>query len=104
MRADSFREEGITPTSSGERPPQLTEAQRRKLIERHSNALEEVGDLEIKLNIAVRWEPGSFEWQDAATLVVNRDYQRALDQLEGLVCSRLMELTRMNMARTGALI
>lgn len=102
MRADEFRQETGTPASSSNSAPVFTEAKRRKLLEKHTNMLDEVYELEDRLSIAVRWLPGSFEWQDAAALVANSKYQRALDHLEGLVCSRLMELTRMNMSRTGA--
>lgn len=98
-QADPFRQ-GI---STEDAVPAMTEAKRRKLIEQQKNALEAVCDLEARLNIAVRWMPGSFEWQDTAKLVARRQYQRALDHLEGLVVSRILELTRMNMSRTGAL-
>lgn len=81
--------------------PAGIEFQRRKAIEKHTNATTAVLDLEERLNIAVRWEPGSFEWQEAAVLVANRRFQRVLDHLEALVVSRVFELTRMNLARTG---
>lgn len=41
------------------------------------------------------------EWKQAAVLVSKRRYQRALDELEALVVSRMFELTKMNMAQTG---
>lgn len=116
MDADDFRSKDVeefrrnsffVTSASGfttDKPPADTEGKRRKALELHANATAAVLDLEERLNIAVRWEPGSFEWQDAAKLVANRRFQRALDHLEGLVISRMFELTRMNMARTGAFL
>ncbi|KAJ7834923.1 hypothetical protein B0H14DRAFT_3461770 [Mycena olivaceomarginata] len=44
---------------------------------------------------------GCAEWSEAAVLVVNRRYQRALDKLQGLVIARLFELTKCHMSGTG---
>lgn len=105
MRQDSFQlvnvQDAANQSTSSNGPAPLSEAKRRKIIAQHENAANAVSELEERLNIAVRWEPGSFEWQDAAKLVANRRYQRALDHLEGLIVARMLELTRMNMARTG---
>ena len=58
-------------------------------------------ELERKLNISARWKPGDVEWQSAGQLVANREYQRALDRLEGLVVAQIFELSKMNRAGTG---
>ncbi|KAI0038356.1 hypothetical protein FA95DRAFT_1567791 [Auriscalpium vulgare] len=79
----------------------IGETARRHAIEARDNALSAVVELERKLNVAVRWLPGSFEWQDAQQLVITRNYQRALDHLEGLVVARMFELTKMNLSQTG---
>lgn len=34
-------------------------------------------------------------------MIVERDYQRALDALEALVVARIFELSKMNMSQTG---
>jgi hypothetical protein len=48
-----------------------------------------------------RWTHTTQEWQRAALLVSRCRYQRCLDELEGLVVSRMFELTKMNMSQTG---
>jgi hypothetical protein len=45
--------------------------------------------------------PTSAEWRAASELVGRRRYQRCLDNLEGLIVSRMFELTKMNMSQTG---
>jgi hypothetical protein len=40
-------------------------------------------------------------WNSAAVWVKKRRYQRALDQLQALIISRMFELTKMNMSGTG---
>jgi hypothetical protein len=60
-----------------------------------------VQELEQKLEIQTRWTPEDEEWQWAAGLVVNREYQGTLDNLEGLIVACIFELTRMNRAGTG---
>ncbi|KAJ7232802.1 hypothetical protein C8J57DRAFT_1480529 [Mycena rebaudengoi] len=77
------------------------ESQRRHAMELHGKALLAVQDLELRLEIEVRWVAGSPEWEAAATLVSKRRYQCALDNLQGLIISRMFELTKMNMSGTG---
>jgi len=60
--------------------------------------------LETKLNINRRWTPEDKEWQETAIMVGKRRYQRCLDSLEGLIVSRMFELTKMNMSQTGKLL
>lgn len=57
--------------------------------------------LERLHNITERWLPSTPEWRDAASYMEVRDYQKALDKLEGLVVQRLFELTKMGLAGTG---
>ena len=59
-------------------------------------------ELEVKLSVKVRWVPDRPEWKAASLLVGKRRYQRCLDELEGLIVSRMFELTKMNMLQTGA--
>ena len=44
---------------------------------------------------------GSVEWEEAKKLVTECKYQRALDNLEGLVVAQIFELTKMNWSQTG---
>ncbi|KAF7371284.1 hypothetical protein MSAN_00764300 [Mycena sanguinolenta] len=48
-----------------------------------------------------RWEPEDAEWVAATIMVVNWRYQRALDELEGLVVARMFELSKAHMSDTG---
>jgi hypothetical protein len=77
------------------------ETKRRQAMELRDNLLVGVHELEGRLDIEDRWVAGSDEWSDAAVLVSNRRYQRALDKLHALVIARLFELTKCNMSGTG---
>ncbi|KAI6014150.1 hypothetical protein BKA83DRAFT_4473883 [Pisolithus microcarpus] len=77
------------------------ETVRRHAQENYDKDLLVVQELERKLNISRRWVPEDKEWQNAGRLVANREYCRALDNLESLVVARLFELTKMNRAGTG---
>jgi hypothetical protein len=66
-----------------------------------SKTLSAVQDLEVRLGITRRWEAGDADWTATAIMVTNRRYQRALDELEGLVVARMFELSKVHMADTG---
>ena len=55
-----------------------------------------VSTLEAKLGISRRWTMYDEEWIAADKPIAEQDYQPALDSLEGLVVSRLFELSKMN--------
>ncbi|KAJ7182983.1 hypothetical protein C8R43DRAFT_868822 [Mycena crocata] len=74
------------------------EAQRRHAAELMDKTLAAVQDLERRLSIIDRWRSGDAKWEATATMVEKRRYQRALDQLEGLIISRMFELAKVNMA------
>jgi hypothetical protein len=80
---------------------QVQETERRHALEERDNILVTVQDLEKKLGIAERWQPGSVKWKMAVDLVSKRTYQRCLDNLEGLIVARMFELTKMNQSQTG---
>jgi hypothetical protein len=98
-----------TLTSESPNPPDAikktrqrnAETKRRHAIENHEKDLVTVQQLEQKLEIESRWTPASAEWKAASELVGKRRYQRCLDNLEGLIVSRMFELTKMNMSQTG---
>lgn len=82
------------------------EMARRHLLERRSQELERVQDLERSLNISPndRWIVGSDKWRENEQGVAMRTYQRCLDRLESLIVAYIFELTKMNMSQTGKLI
>lgn len=92
-----------TPASYASRTTQTKklETASRHALERYEHATEAVRDMEMWLGIESRWGPDDSQWQDTAKLVANREYRRAVDNLEGLVVARIFELTKMNRAGTG---
>jgi hypothetical protein len=83
-----------------------SQTQRRHAMELHSKALAAMHDLELWLGImrsVGHWRLDSDEWVAAAKLVESRRYQRAIDELEGLVVARMFELSKVNMSDTGTL-
>lgn len=72
------------------------ETKRRHTIEQRDNCLKRVHEFELKLGVAQRWISGSAEWNAAAAKAVLREYRKAVDNLEGLVVSRLFELSNLN--------
>ncbi|KAI5999610.1 hypothetical protein EDD15DRAFT_2193652 [Pisolithus albus] len=77
------------------------ETMRRHAQENYEKDLKAVQELEGRLGITRRWVLGDEEWQAASRLVANRKYQRALDNVERLVVSRIFELSKMNQSGTG---
>jgi hypothetical protein len=77
------------------------EIERRHAIERRDKTLKQVHDLEKRLGIHARWTPEGNEWQAASTLALERQYRLALDRVQALVISRLLELGKVNLAGTG---
>jgi hypothetical protein len=77
------------------------ETKRRHALENRDKDLRVVQDLEVMLSIVERWVPECPEWRATALMVGQRRYQCCLDDLEGLIVSRMFELTKMNMSQTG---
>ncbi|KAK7007335.1 hypothetical protein R3P38DRAFT_3281563 [Favolaschia claudopus] len=77
------------------------ETQRRHAMELYMKTLRDVQDLEVRLGITLRWESEGEAWIAAATMLRNRRFQRAIDQLEGLVVARMFELAKVNLCDTG---
>ncbi|KAJ7750584.1 hypothetical protein B0H16DRAFT_1724512 [Mycena metata] len=79
------------------------EAERRRVLDRHERCITVVEDLERRLDIGAgeRWTPGSEEWVAVATLTREYQYRKSLDQLQGLIVSRLLELSKANMVETA---
>jgi hypothetical protein len=82
------------------RETQMIETRRRHMIELVVKALEAVQVLKARLDTEC-WDRGSTQWNAAAMLIEKRQYQRALDSLEGLIVARMFKLRKVNMAGTG---
>lgn len=59
--------------------------------------------MEDDFGIGVRWLPDSVEFNEAAKLIRERRFRRAVDNLERLVVQRLFELTKLGMSGLGTL-
>ena len=55
-------------------------------------------NLEAKLDITTRWTPDSDDWKRVDKSWQQREFDKAVDRLEGLVISRIFELEKMNQA------
>ncbi|KAJ3911844.1 hypothetical protein F5877DRAFT_54846 [Lentinula edodes] len=77
------------------------ERAQRHAQENERKILADVHALEMKLDVRVRWTEGSKQWEEAGSLVTGAKYRRALDKLEGLLVSRIFELSRLNISGTG---
>ncbi|KAH7870139.1 uncharacterized protein C8R40DRAFT_1163288 [Lentinula edodes] len=90
----SYRPGERDQTSALERAQRHAQENERKI-------LADVHALESKLDVHVRWTEGSAQWEEAGALVTGTKYRRALDKLEGLLVSRIFELSRLNISGTG---
>jgi hypothetical protein len=90
------------PKASGQKHQFSAETKLRHATENVTRDTEAVQHLELRLDIQAQWTKISEEWKAMAVLVAKRRYQRCLDALEGLIVSRMFELTKMNMSQTGA--
>ncbi|KAJ7694330.1 hypothetical protein B0H17DRAFT_1199205 [Mycena rosella] len=66
-----------------------------------AKATRQLKELETWMAIVIRWLPESEEWKAAVIMVGQCRYQHTLDELQGLIISRMFELTKMNMLETG---
>jgi hypothetical protein len=58
--------------------------------------------LEDQLGLqGARWSEASGEYRETKQKVAERNYHRALDELERLVIQRLFELSKLNVSGTG---
>jgi hypothetical protein len=90
------------PKPAGQKRQFSAETKLRHATENVARDAEAVQHVELMLDIQVPWTKTSEEWKAAVVLVAKRRYQRCLDALEGLIVSRMFELTKMNMSQTGA--
>jgi hypothetical protein len=60
-----------------------------------------VDDIERLLGITQRWRQSDPKYQEMRQYISNKNFVRIVEELQGLVVSRLMELDRVNLAGTG---
>ena len=74
-----------------------------KLINgRSERAARVVDDTERLLGITTRWKRSDADYQKTLKYISNKKFVRVVEELQGLVVSRLMELDRANLAGSGA--
>ena len=61
-----------------------------------------VDTLEQRLCIGTRWQRDDAEYVKMRKYISNRKFVRVVEELQGLVVSRLVELDKMNLAGSGA--
>ncbi|KAI6000458.1 hypothetical protein EDD15DRAFT_2361967 [Pisolithus albus] len=93
--------QNVAPTWKDSSATRKRETTCRHAQENYEKDLKAVQELEGRLGVTCRWVPEDEEWQAATRLVANRKYQRALDNVERLVVSRIFELSKMNQSGTA---
>ena len=73
-----------------------------RLISRRMEwAVRMVDNIERLLGITQRWKQSDAEYRKMRQYISNKKFVRIVEELQGLVVSRLMELDRVNLAGTG---
>ena len=60
-----------------------------------------VDDVERLLGVKTRWQRGDAEYRKMLEYISNKKFIRVVEELEGLIVSRLMELDKANLAGLG---
>jgi len=60
-----------------------------------------VNNVEHLLGVEQRWQRGDAEYQKILEYINNQKFVRLVEELQGLVVSRLMELDKVNLAGSG---
>lgn len=79
------------------------ETARSRTFEHLCTVQEEVARIERMMGITESWTAESQEYKDTLEYIRKRDYILALDRLEQLTVSRMLELEKLNMAGIGML-
>jgi len=69
---------------------------------RIDRATDFVDTLEQQLCIGTRWQQDDAKYVKMREYISNRKFVRVVEELQGLVVSRLIELDKMNLAGSGA--
>jgi hypothetical protein len=73
----------------------------RTISARIDRAADSVDTIERVLCIKTRWQPEDAEYVKMLEYITNRKFVCVVEELQGLVVSRLMELDKMNLAGSG---
>lgn len=73
----------------------------RLISGRLERAVRMVDNIERLLGIVNRWQRSDTEYQKMRQYISNKNFVRIVEELQGLVVSRLVELDRVNLAGTG---
>ena len=68
---------------------------------RREREVQKVDDIERLLGIKERWQQSDAEYQRVFKYLGNKNFVRVVEELQGLVVSRLMELDKVNLAGSG---
>jgi hypothetical protein len=101
--AAQYAQRDFLMTNRGYTGKQITkiDTQYRTTFERWKAKNDEVLRYEEERNIADRWAPTSQEYLSALTILQERKYRRAIDDLERLVVQRLFEMSKLGMSGVG---
>ena len=73
----------------------------RVVAAQRERAAQRVDDVERLLGIKGRWQQSDVEYQEILKYIGNKKFVRIVEELQGLVVSRLMELDKANLAGSG---
>jgi len=82
-------------------PHEVLNRELRAISGRIDRATHAVDTLEEQLCIGTRWKRDDAEYVKMLDYIDNRKFVRVVEDLQGLVVSRLMELDKMNLAGSG---
>jgi hypothetical protein len=96
--------------TTGQNRERIVKESKHKAIDRElqviggrlERAVHMVDNIERLLGITPRWQRSDSKYQDMRQYISNKKFVRIVEELQGLVVSRLMELDRVNLAGTGA--
>ncbi|KAI0309118.1 hypothetical protein OF83DRAFT_1072544, partial [Amylostereum chailletii] len=93
--------DGISFQSLSNARTRALQSERAKAERRLDVAMTAVDSVERLLGITERWIPSHPEYIKTEEYIKQRNYIRAVEELEGLVVQRLVELSKANMSGTG---
>ncbi|RXW11468.1 hypothetical protein EST38_g14387 [Candolleomyces aberdarensis] len=77
------------------------ETQRRQAREKVARLHSELTDMELRLHIEKRWDPMTAAYRETVEKINQRQYRKALEEVQKLVVQRLFELHRLNLSSIG---
>jgi hypothetical protein len=80
---------------------QAIDREMQRINRQMDRAQRSVDDIERLLGIETRWLRSDAEYRKTLEYISNRKFVRVVEELQGLVVSRLMELDKVNLAGSG---